>query len=80
MAMKYIIVSGPGGEMPVVFPRAYYHSDVAQRFTPAKVVAAGFVRLTDGAAECYGGSSSLRIVSRRHRDSELVAHHLSGGS
>ena len=78
MAMKYIIVMGPHGEMPVIFPRAYYHSDVAQRFGPAKVVAAGFVRLTDGAAECYGGSSSLKIVSRRHLDSLLVAHHFSG--
>jgi len=79
MAMKYIIVNGPDGEMPVVFPRAYYHNDVAQRFAPAKVVAAGFIRLTDGAAECYGGSSSLRIVSRRLRDTELVSRHLSGG-
>ncbi len=79
MAMKYIIVNGPGGEMPVVFPRAYYHSDVAQRFAPAQVVAAGFVRLSDGAADCYGGSSSLRMVSRRQRDSELVARHLSSG-
>lgn len=79
MAMKYIIVNGPDGEMPVVFPRAYYHNDVAHRFAPAKVVAAGFVRLTDGTTECYGGSSSLRIVSRRHRDSELVARHLNGG-
>ena len=77
MAMKYIVVNGPDGEMPVIFPRAYYHSDVAQRFVPAKVVAAGFVRLSEGAAECYGGSSSLRIVSRRLRDSKLVARHLS---
>lgn len=79
MAMKCIIVNGPEGEMPVVFPRAYYHSDVAQRFAPATVVAAGFVRLANGAAECYGGSSSLRIVSRRRRDSELVARYLSVG-
>lgn len=79
MAMKYIIVTGPDGEIPVIFPQAYYHSNVAQRFAPAEVVAAGFVRLSDGAADCYGGSSSLRIVSRRHRDSELVACHLSGG-
>jgi len=79
MAMKYIVVSGPDGEMPVIFPAAYYHHDVARRFAPAQVVAAGFVRLSEGAAECYGGSSSLRIVSRRLRDSELVARHLSGG-
>ncbi len=79
MAMKYIVVSGPDGELPVIFPRAYFHNDVAQRFSPADVVAAGFVRLTDGAAECYGGSSSLRIVSRRQRDSDLVARHLNSG-
>lgn len=79
MAMKYIIVNGPDGELPVVFPRAYYHSDVARRFAPATVVAAGFVRLEDGAADCYGGSSSLRIVSRRQRDSQLVARHLNSG-
>lgn len=65
MAMKYIVVNGADGEIPVIFPRVYYHNDVAQRFAPAKVVAAGFVRLTDGDADCYGGSSSLRIVSRR---------------
>ncbi len=79
MAMKYIIVNGPDGETPVIFPRAYYHNDIASRFAPAKVVAAGFVRLSEGKAECYGGSSSLRIVSRRLRDSELVARHLSDG-
>lgn len=79
MAMKYIIVSGPDGEMPVIFPRAYYHSDVAGRFAPAEVVSAGFVRLSEGATECYGGSSSLKIVSRRHRDSELVVRYLSVG-
>jgi len=73
MPMKYIVLRGTGADLPVIFPRDYYHSHVADRFAPAKVVAAGFVRLVDGGPECFGGSSSLKIASRRERDARLIA-------
>ena len=76
MVMKYIVLSQPGGESPVIFGRSYYHAYMADRFAPARVVSAGFLRLENGAPECFGGSSSLRIASRRHRDSELIRRYL----
>ncbi|MGF1640264.1 MAG: hypothetical protein ACFCUO_04885 [Rhodospirillales bacterium] len=78
MPMKYIVLRGAGGELPVLFPRDYYHSQVAARFAPAEVVAAGFVHLVGGGPECFGGSSSLRIASRRDRDARLIATLLGG--
>lgn len=80
MALKYIVVEVPGGEAPVVFSRDFFHAYVADRFAPAKVVSAGFVRLSGGKPECYGGSSSLKISSRGDRDTALVARHLLDGS
>jgi hypothetical protein len=79
MPMKYIVLRGAGAELPVIFPRDYYHSHVAERFAPAQVVAAGFVQLTDVGPECFGGSSSLRIPSRRDRDARLIASHIGTG-
>ena len=80
MALKYIVVEVPGGEAPVVFSRDFFHAYVASRFEPAKVVSAGFVRISDGKPECYGGSSSLKISSRGERDTALVTRHLLDGS
>jgi hypothetical protein len=79
MPMKYIVLRGAGAELPVIFPRDYYHSHVADRFAPAKVVAAGFVHLTDAGPECFGGSSSLRVASRRDRDARLIAGYIGTG-
>ena len=64
--MKYIILAGPNGEVPVLFPREFMHRYVAQQFSSMQVVAAGFVRSTPHGLECYGVSSGLKIVSRGH--------------
>jgi hypothetical protein len=76
MVMKYIVLNEPGGELPVIFARKFYHAYMADRFAPARVVSAGFVRLSNGDPECFGGSSSLGIASRLHRDSELIRRYL----
>lgn len=70
--MKYIILAGPHGEVPVLFPRDFMHRYVAERFAPMQVVAAGFVRSTPDGPECYGISSGLKIVSRGSLDTALV--------
>jgi hypothetical protein len=62
--VKYVVVESPNGEVPVLFPRGFLHRYVAQLFAPMPVVGAGFVRLRDGLAECYGVSSGLKIGAR----------------
>ena len=78
MALKYLVLEVPDGEAPVLFGREYFHAFMATRFEPARVIAAGFVRLTDKGPECYGTSTSLRIGSRRAEDAALIARHLRG--
>lgn len=74
--MKYIVVRGPGGELPVLFARSFYHRHVANQFGgPANVVSAGFVRMTKSGIECHGASSSLGMESRPVEDSILVTRH-----
>ena len=75
-AVKYIIVEGPDGEAPVLFPRAFMHKWVAEQLKPLESVAAGFVRSAEGRLQCYGVSESLRIGSRPERDSALINHAL----
>jgi len=77
--VKYIILAGPNGEAPVLFPREFMHRYVAELFSPMPVVAAGFVRSTPDGPECYGTSSGLKIVSRGNRDTALVAEALKAG-
>jgi len=79
MAMKYLALRLTGGEGAVVFPSSFQHAWVAGQFAPAQVVGAGFVRMADGRAECFGGSASLGVMSRRETDSRLLAHDLGGG-
>jgi len=79
LPLKYIVVEVPGGEALVVFSRDFFHAYIAERFAPARVVSAGFVRMADGRPECYGGSSSLKISSRGERDTALLARHLLDG-
>jgi hypothetical protein len=78
--MKYIILRGPSGELPVLFPREFMHRWVAERFAPMPVVAAGFV--ADGAdgPRCYGVSSGLKIAARPAIDTELLRDALAEGS
>ena len=71
--MKYIVLRSPDGEAPVLFPRAFMHRYVAEMFRPMEVIAAGFVRMTDGNIDCHGASSGLSIRSRPNRDSALVS-------
>ena len=49
------------------------HRYVAEIFRPMDVIAAGFVRMTDGNIDCHGASSGLGIRSRPNRDSALVS-------
>ena len=72
IAVKYIIVEGPDGEAPVLFPRSFMHKWVAGQMKPLESVAAGFVRSVDGRLQCYGVSESLRIGSRPERDAALI--------
>ena len=78
--MKYIILRSPDGEAPVLFPRTFLHSYVAEIFRPLEVIAAGFVRMAGGTIECYGVSQGLRIRSRPGRDTTLVAAALNDGA
>jgi hypothetical protein len=76
--MKYIVLRAPAGETPVIFPRDFLHRYVAELFAPMRVVAAGFVRISDGGVECYGRSAGLGIPSRPAVDTALVARALAG--
>lgn len=78
--MKYIILRAPDGEAPVLFPRTFLHSYVAEIFRPLDVVAAGFVGMAGGTIECYGVSRGLGIRSRPGRDTTLVAAALNDGA
>ncbi|MCG8543832.1 MAG: hypothetical protein MJE12_06445 [Alphaproteobacteria bacterium] len=70
--MKYIVVQGPDGEAPVLFPRAFMHKWVAEQLEPLDPVAAGFVTSANGRLQCYGVSESLKIASRPDRDAALI--------
>jgi|APTNR8051073442_1049403.scaffolds.fasta_scaffold41894_2 hypothetical protein len=70
--MKYIVLEGPGGELPVLFPRELMHRWVAERFAPMRVVAAGFVADGPDGPTCHGVSSGLKITSRPDRDTALL--------
>ena len=75
--MKYIVVRGPGGEVPILFSRSLYHRSVANQFGgPMAVVSAGFARMSESGIECFGSSSSLGIGARPDADTELVRRHL----
>ena len=52
--MKYIVVQGPDGEAPVLFPRAFMHKWVAEQLKPLDAVAAGFVRSANGPRSSTG--------------------------
>jgi hypothetical protein len=81
LSMKYIVVSGPGGEVPVLFGQALHHRWVATHFGgPGNVISAGFVQLRGSEIECHGHSSSLGIESRPDADSRLVQRHLDVGT
>lgn len=70
--MKYIVLEGPTGELPVLFPRELLHRWVADRFAPMRIVAAGFVATEPAGPACYGASSGLGIGSRPARDTALL--------
>ncbi len=75
--MKYIVVRGPGGEVPILFARALYHRSVALQFGgPVAVISAGFARMSPEGIECFGSSSSLGIGSRPDADTTLFRRHL----
>jgi len=74
--VKYIVLQTPGGEAPVLFPRALIHRWVAGTMAPMAVVSAGFVRLDEGQPHCFGASESLNVRSRPDRDSALIARAL----
>jgi hypothetical protein len=80
MAMKYIVVRTPQGEEPIVFSARFMHAYLAQQLAPAEVVAAGFVRLTQGGVECFGSSAGLHIRSRGAEDAVLLVHGLRASS
>lgn len=77
--MKYLVVRAPGGESPILFPRAFMHRWVAGLLDPMDVVSAGFVRSGQDGPECYGSSSGLGIASRPEADTELVRRSLAEG-
>ena len=74
--MKYIVLSAPGGEAAVLFPRTFMHRWVAGLFAPMKVISAGLVRAGKGGLECYGRSAGLGIAARPASDTGLVARAL----
>ncbi len=78
--MKYIVVRGPGGEVPVLFGQSLEHRWVAAQLGgPRNVVSAGFVHLRGTRVECHGHSSSLGIEARADEDSRLIQRHLDAG-
>jgi len=75
---KYIIVDSFGVQLPVVFPELMVHQEVAQALGFGdRVVGAGFCEVGanhDGTADynCFGESISLRVMSRRRQDAEIL--------
>lgn len=77
--MKYLVVRAPGGESPILFPRAFLHRWVAGLLAPMDVVSAGFVRAGQDGPECHGASAGLGIASRPEADTALVRRALAEG-
>lgn len=74
--MKYIIDEL---NMFVIFPNHINHDDMARLHCKpigCSIVGAGFIEIFDGIVSCYGESVSLRIKSRGHIDSEIIAYAL----
>jgi len=81
--MKYIVLSVPMGpnlsrEMPIIFPDALVHIDVAEVLTRlpelrhAKPVSAGFVNSMELSPACHGESTTLKLKSRGEDDDWLM--------
>jgi hypothetical protein len=68
--MKYIIFKQINEEMPVIFPSALKHSDVAEAMEKAtygaRPVSAGFImtNYSRGILKCYGDSMTLNLPAR----------------
>lgn len=82
--MKYVVFKrehrGVVRELPVLFPEALVHAEVAKWLTSARgplagysAVSAGFLSSLNVPAECHGKSDSLGLVSRGDEDSRLIA-------
>lgn len=76
---KYIIVDNHGVELPVIFSELMVHQEVAHAlgYSDAQVLGAGFCEVggnDDGTADynCFGESVSLRVMSRRRQDAEIL--------
>ena len=71
--MKYLIVEDFAGQPALfVFPRRVDHADMRDQLPYGRVLAAGYVDLTDGAFHCHGGSAELGAAARPE-DADLFA-------
>ena len=71
--MKYVVFDGHKGEQIIIFPKIIQHSVMADdirksSFGGMRAISGGFI--VNG--ECVGESESLRMKSRRDKDTLLI--------
>ena len=75
--MKYIIFEGEflPEEMHIFF-EVTNHGEVAERlFVEDKIISAGFLKINEYGAVCYGHSESLKVDSRPVKDAKVFNRH-----
>lgn len=72
--MKYIVISSPHGELPIIFPDVIVSREMLERMARKTAVSGGFIDFSGNGVKCYGESTSLGVTSRRERDASLIQY------
>jgi hypothetical protein len=63
--MKYIMFEDfSGAPVPIIFPKRIDFAEMREQIPYTKVLAAGYVQLTEAGFSCYGESKSLAAQAR----------------
>ncbi len=75
--MKYVVYSKVLLLFAVLFPDIIPHQQIAE-LTQGKILSAGFFRLEGDKVKCFGGSTSLNLLSVPERDERIIMKELTG--